>query len=89
MISVTQENTIKETLGRCNPSFIGIFGSYARNEQNADILLESGQNLNLIDLIGFEQERSELLGIRADLITMRSLDTKLKAWIEKDMVRIV
>ena len=44
MISLQQEDTIRETVKKFEPSLVGIFGSYARNEHNntsdLDILID-------------------------------------------------
>jgi len=93
MISLQQEKTIRETVKKFEPSMVGIFGSYARNEQNVssdlDILIDFKKSINLLDLIGLEQELTELLGIKVDLVTVRSLNQKLSPYIQKDLIRIV
>ncbi len=93
MLSLEAKNTILSTLSRFNPSFVGIFGSYARNEQtpksDLDILVEFRSKVNLLDLVGLEQELSESLNIPVDLVTQRSLSPYLKPFIEKDLIRIL
>ena len=72
MLSAQQEILIKETLRKYEPSLVGIFGSYARNEQTSlsdiDILVDFHHQINLLDLIGLEQELSEQLGIQSRTI---------------------
>ena len=72
---------------------LGIFGSYARNEENQlsdlDILIDSNVKLDLLTLIGLEQELSETLGLKVDLITLRSVHPSLKKYIEVDLLRIL
>ena len=72
-----------------NPEMIGIFGSYARNEQtknsDIDILVSFSQRLNLIDLSRIRNELSEKLKIEVDLVTKKALHPKLKIYIEKDL----
>ncbi|MBU2019011.1 MAG: nucleotidyltransferase family protein [Bacteroidetes bacterium] len=93
MISSQQENIIKAVTQRVNPTLLGIFGSYARGEENEqsdlDILIDFDMKVDLLELIGIEQELSELLGIRVDLITMRSVNASLKSYIESDLIRLV
>ncbi len=93
MLTLQQENTIKDTLKKFEPSLVGVFGSYARNEQTSssdlDLLIEFNGKINLLELIGIEQELTELLGIKVDLVTMRSVNEKLKNHIQKDLIRIV
>ena len=89
MLSIPLKNTIIEYLKPYHPKMIGVFGSYARNEQkidsDIDILVDFKQTINLLDLIGIEMDLSDALGIQVDLITERSLHPSLKAYIEKDI----
>lgn len=93
MITEKQEQLIKEVTGRYNPSLVGVFGSYARGEQKAqsdlDLLIDFNYRMNLLDLIGLEQELTEKLGIKVDLITVKSMHQSVKPFIEKDLVRIM
>ncbi len=93
MLTPEQTNTIKRLTLRVNPSMVGFFGSYARNEQeensDLDILITPGVRVNLLDLIGLEQDLSESLGVKVDLITSRSLNPDLKKYIEEDFIRII
>ncbi len=90
MISPNQKNQIIYITSKFHPKLIGVFGSYARGENNqnsdVDILIDFEQDLNLLDLIGLEQELTEVLKIKVDLITLRSLNPALKKYIEKDLV---
>jgi len=93
MLSSQQEIIIKNTLSKYSPSLVGIFGSYARNEQTTssdiDILIDFEHKVTLLDLIGLEQELSELLGIKVDLVTVKSVNEQLRLYIQKDLIRIV
>jgi len=72
---------------------VAIFGSFARGEEHAnsdvDILIDFNGQVDLLELIGIEQELSELLGFKVDLVTMRSVNNLLKPYIEADMIRIL
>ena len=72
---------------------MGVFGSYARGEQNEksdlDILIYFETKVDLLELIGLEQELSEMLGVRVDLVTRRSLNSSLKSYIESDLIRLI
>ena len=93
MISLQQEDTIRETEKKLEPTMVCIFRIYARNENNKtskiNILIDFEKNVNLLDLIGLEQELSELLGIKVDLVTVRSVNQKLNSNIQRDLIRIV
>lgn len=93
MISLQQENIIKAVTQKLKPTLLGIFGSYARGEENEksdlDILIDFETKVNLLELIGIEQEISERLGIKVDLITLRSVNATLKPYIESDLIRLI
>jgi len=89
MINQEQINIIKSVLVDYLPSEIGIFGSYARGENrensDLDILVTFGKRISIIDLIGLEQELSEKLSLKVDLVTRKSLSPLIKDYIEKDL----
>ena len=72
-----------------NPKKIGVFGSYARNEQtkdsDIDILVSFNKTLTLIDLAKIKNELSEKLKINVDLITQNAIHPKIRKYIEKDI----
>lgn len=71
---------------------VGIFGSYARGQNNQDsdldLLVDFEEPLNLLELIGLEQQLTEKLNIKVDLITKRSLSPYLKNHVERDLIHI-
>lgn len=93
MLSKQQIQIIKSTTNKINPTLVAIFGSFARGEEkknsDLDILIDFNEQVNLLELIGIEQELSELLGMKVDLVTARSVNHLLKPYIEADMIRIV
>jgi len=93
MTTTQQVAVIREIAGKLNPVMVGIFGSYARNEQteesDLDVLIDFDSRINLLDLIGLEQELSEILGVKVDLITVKSVDERLRPYIQKDLIRII
>ena len=93
MISQQQENIIRAVTQKIEPTLVGVFGSYARGEENEksdlDILIDFKIEVDLLELIGLEQELSELLGIKVDLITLRSVNASLKPYIESDLIRLI
>ena len=84
------ENIILDYLMGYDPEFIGLFGSYAREEQtkksDIDILVNFRNSISLLKLIHLENELSEKLGIKVDLITGGSIKNKrIKESIERDL----
>jgi uncharacterized protein len=92
MLNAKQIELIRGTLSKYKPLYVGVFGSYARNEQNTqsdlDILVDFETPVNLLDVIGIEQELSEALDVKVDLITQRSVNKRLQAYIDKDLIQI-
>ena len=75
------------------PLRVGIFGSYARGEQNQesdlDILIQFRDRMSLLRLVQIEQGLSDELGIPIDLVTENSLrNPRLKIYIYKDLITI-
>jgi uncharacterized protein len=75
------QNIIVAYLKKYNPKLVGIFGSYARNQNTAtsdiDILVSFKQTHSLLKLIHMENELSDKLGIKVDLVTMGSLKNEI------------
>ena len=71
---------------------ISIFGSYARGEANQksdiDVMVDFSERKSLLDLVGMEQELSETLGKRVDLLTEKSISPYLIDRIKKEMLVI-
>lgn len=92
MLTQQQANIIKDITRRFNPTLVGVFGSYARGEQTTnsdlDILIDFQKRVNLLDIVALEEELSEKLQVRVDLVTVKSLNHQLKPFIEKDLIRL-
>ncbi|TSA06588.1 MAG: hypothetical protein D4R73_11070 [Deltaproteobacteria bacterium] len=71
---------------------IAVFGSYVRGEakpeSDIDIIVEFSERKSLFDLVGIEQEVSDALGIKVDLLTEKSISPYLIDRIKKEMVVI-
>jgi len=80
---------IVSILARYRVKKIAIFGSYARGEakpeSDVDILVEFSERKSLLDLVGIEQELSEALGVKADLLTEKSISPYLIDRIKSEM----
>ena len=72
---------------------LGIFGSYARGEQNElsdiDILVELEKPIGL-KFFELWDELEKLLGVKVDLLTVRAVKQKPNLWksIEEDVVYV-
>jgi len=84
------KNIIIKSLQDYNPVMIGIFGSYARNENHEasdiDILVKFKSTLSLLQLVHLERLISDELGIKVDLVTEGAIKNKIvKENISKDL----
>ena len=74
-------NIISDFLLSKGAKEISVFGSYSRgdNHPNSDIdlLVDFSGRKSLLDLIAIEQELSELIGIKVDLLTKKSISPHL------------
>ena len=82
--------TIVNYLSSYEPVRIGIFGSYARNEEqedsDIDILVRFKNTLTLLDLARIHRELSEVLGRKVDIVTEPALkNERLKHYIYNDL----
>lgn len=71
---------------------IGVFGSYVRGEEypdsDIDVLVEFSDRKSLLDIVGIEQELSDALEVKVDLLTEKSISPYLIDRIKKEMVVI-
>ena len=90
MIDSAKNKIIGDYLQQYNPVKIGIFGSYAREENrpdsDLDILINLNTTISLFQLVRFERELSELLGVKVDLVSDGAIkNQKLRNYIEADL----
>ena len=88
------KNIILSHLKGFNPIKVGIFGSFARGDNkkgsDIDILVEFKEAPSLLTLIKLENDLTEILGIRVDLVTTGALKNKrIKKSIKKDLINIL
>ncbi|MDA8077690.1 MAG: nucleotidyltransferase family protein [Nitrospiraceae bacterium] len=85
-------NKIVSILKKHNVLKIGIFGSYARGEatptSDIDVLVEFATRKTLLDMVGIEQELTEELGIKVDLLTEKAISPYLVDSIKKELMVI-
>lgn len=72
------------------PVKIGLFGSFARQEEtpesDIDILINIKKRISLFDLVQIYQDHEEKLGRKVDIVTERSIkNQRLKKRMEKDL----
>jgi uncharacterized protein len=94
MLSTEITNIILNRMKKFNPQRVGIFGSYARGDykkgSDLDILVEFKETPSLLALIKLENDLSEILGTKVDLVTEGSLKNKrIKRSIKKDLISIL
>jgi len=88
------KNIILSHLKDYQPVSVGIFGSFARGESteksDIDILVKFKVAPSLLTLIKLENELSDLLGIKVDLITTGAIKNKrVRKSIKKDLISIL
>jgi hypothetical protein len=68
--------------------FIAVFGSRARGEaqpdSDLDLLVEFPPDTSLLAHVGMEQELSELLGVKVELVSRRGMSPYMRNGIEKE-----
>lgn len=68
---------------------IAIFGSYIREEErpesDIDIIVKFSERKSLLELVRIERELSEVLGIKVDLLTEKSISPYLIDTIREEM----
>ena len=73
MISAQQPQQIIQTLAPYKPEKVGVFGSYARGEQNEnsdlDLLVKFNSKISLLQLVQLEQSLSDILNIKTKFLT--------------------
>ena len=88
------KNIILSHLKGFNPIKVGIFGSFARGDNkkgsDIDILVEFKESPSLLTLIKLENELSEIIGVKVDLVTTGALkNNRIKKSIKKDLINIL
>ena len=84
------QNIIIFCLKEYHPEYVGLFGSFARGDgsvnSDIDVLVRFNESLSLLQLVRIENELSDKLGIKVDLVTEGSLkNDRVKQSIIKDL----
>ena len=73
-------------------SYLGLFGSYARNEQaknsDIDLLVSFSKKISLLDLVDTENKLGNIFQKKVDLIPDGSINKHVKPYIEQDIITI-
>jgi predicted nucleotidyltransferase len=88
------KNIILSHLKEFNPVNVGIFGSFARGDNrkdsDIDILVKFKEPPSLLTLIKLENDLSEIIGTKVDIVTTGALRNKrIKKSIKKDLINIL
>ena len=71
---------------------LGIFGSHVHNEQSKrsdlDVLVEFNRPIGLFGFVGLNDELSELLSIKVDLVMKSALRSRIGKRILEEVVQI-
>jgi predicted nucleotidyltransferase len=91
-ISLVLKRSLPEIKDRYNVKSLGIFGSYVRKEaiesSDLDILVEFTRAPSLLEFIRMEDELSEKLGIKVDLVMKKALKTHIGRRILAEVIPI-
>jgi predicted nucleotidyltransferase len=72
--------------------YLGVFGSYVRGEQSAssdlDILVEFNGSITLLGYSRLENELSDKLGIKVDLVSKTALKPRIGKHILSEVVEV-
>lgn len=71
---------------------LGVFGSYARDEQgpesDLDVLVTFDRPVSLFELVRLEDEISRRLDCDVDLVTRESLKPRIRSHVDEDVVYV-
>jgi len=86
------KHTIISILKRHSITRAGIFGSFARGNENPDsdidILVEFDKQISLLEFVGIKYELEDILEKKVDLVEYQSIKPRLKKRIMSEEIRI-
>ncbi len=89
MLLPQEISIIKKVISTYNPIRLGVFGSYARNEEkpssDIDLLVKFSEPIDLLELIGIEQSLTEKLRKKVEIVTERALSDRIRSSVMNDL----
>jgi uncharacterized protein len=84
---------LPELRQRYGVTYLGVFGSYVRNEQepdsDLDVLFEYDYpHMTLFTYVGIENELSDYLGVKVDLVHKKGLKPAIGRYILREVVEV-
>jgi predicted nucleotidyltransferase len=88
---MTQLRALQPDLKRRYPiQGMGVFGSYVRGEQrddsDLDLLVDLGDGMGLIEVVGLQLELSDALGITVDLVEREALRPRIAPHVLAEVI---
>ncbi|EKE05806.1 MAG: hypothetical protein ACD_19C00176G0028 [uncultured bacterium] len=84
-----EKKTIKKICEENDIKYLGLFGSYARNEANqksdVDLLVSFIKSKGFFELVQIENKFSKAFNVKVDLVTKNALNVYLKPYVNKDL----
>ena len=89
----TIKSQIVEVLKKYPIKHASLFGSFSRNEQteesDIDILIEASESFTLFQLLRLENELSETLSIKTDIVEFKAIKSSIRERILADAISII
>lgn len=83
---------IREVAKRHGATRVRVFGSFARGDNrhgsDLDLLVDLSPGRSLLDLVAIKQDLEDLLGIRVDVVTERSISPYMRDAVLKEAVAV-
>ncbi len=92
MISGVSADTIREVAERHGATQVRVFGSFARGDNRCgsdlDLLIDLQPGRSLLDLVAIKQDLEDLLGMRVDVVTERSVSPYMRDAVLREAVAL-
>lgn len=85
-------SSINQIIDQYDVEYLGVFGSYARGEEkpgsDLDMVVSFKKSKSLLDMVSLQEKLSEIIGVKVDLITKKSINKYIKPYIIDDLQEI-